>query len=148
MRFAGTLRIQGSRERVWAFLTDPKSVGRCVPDLERLDEVDASHFQAVVKAGIGVVRGRFTFDVAWQELTAPSHARMTARGKTPGSAVTVDSAMDLAEAADGATELTWSADVVVHGTIASVGARLLEGFAQKQTERFFQCIRASLESEA
>jgi carbon monoxide dehydrogenase subunit G len=147
MQFAGTLRIAASRERVWAFLTDPQAVGRCVPDLERLDEVDPTHFQAVVKAGIGVVRGRFTFDIAWQELTAHSHARMTARGKTPGSAVTIDSSMRLTEIDPTATELAWSADVVVHGTIASVGARLMSGFAEKQTDRFYQCIQASLEAD-
>jgi carbon monoxide dehydrogenase subunit G len=35
-------------------------------------------------------------------------------------------------------------DVVVHGMIASVGARLLDGFAKKQTEQFFGCIRSKL----
>jgi carbon monoxide dehydrogenase subunit G len=141
MRFSGTERIPAARERVWQFLTDPQAVAQCVPDVESLEVVDPAHFKAQVKAGIGPVRGKFGFDVAWQELTAPSRARMTARGKTGGSAVTVDSTMDLAAAGDGETDLAWSADVVVHGMIASVGARLLDGFARKQTEQFFTCIR-------
>ena len=72
---------------------------------------------------------------------------MTAQGKTGGSAVTVDSTMDLSEAGDDQTDLAWNADVVVHGMIASVGARLLDGFAKKQTEHFFGCIRRSLSDE-
>lgn len=55
--------------------------------------------------------------------------------------------MDLSETADGGTALAWSADVVVRGIIASVGARLLNGFAEKQTQQFFDCIRERL-SEA
>ena len=48
------------------------------------------------------------------------------------------------EVGEGETDLAWSADVVVHGMIASVGARLLDGFAKKQTEQFFGCIRSKL----
>lgn len=147
MRFSGTERISASRERVWQFLTNPDAVAQCVPDVEALDVIDASRFKAQVKAGIGPVRGKFGFDVVWQELSQPSHARMTAQGKTGGSAVTVDSRMDLAEVDEGATDLAWSADVVVHGMIASVGARLLDGFARKQTEQFFGCIRNTLAKE-
>ena len=144
MRFSGLERIPSARERVWQFLTNPDDVARCVPDLQSIETVDPSRFKAQVKAGIGPVRGAFGFDVVWQELTEPSRARMSAQGKTGGSAVTVDSTMDLTEAGDGETDLSWSADVVVHGMIASVGARLLDGFAKKQTEQFFRCIQKQL----
>lgn len=141
MRFSGTERIPASRERVWQFLTNPDAVAQCVPDVDGLEVVDPSRFKATVKAGIGPVRGKFGFDVTWKELTEPSRARMAAQGKSGGNAVTIDSTMDLSEAGDDETDLAWSADVVVHGMIASVGARLLDGFAKKQTEQFFRCIR-------
>jgi carbon monoxide dehydrogenase subunit G len=144
MRYSGTEHIPAARERVWQFLTDPASVAQCVPGTEGLEAIDPSRFKATVKAGIGPVRGKFGFDVIWRELTAPSRARMSAQGKSGGNAVTVDSTMDLAEAGPDATDLAWSADVVVHGMLASVGARLLDGFARKQTEQFFGCIRSRL----
>jgi carbon monoxide dehydrogenase subunit G len=144
VRFSGVERVPAARDQVWRFLTTPDAVARCVPDLQSIETVDPSRFKAQVKAGIGPVRGTFAFDVAWQELTEPSRARLTAQGKSGGSAVTVDSTMDLDEADAGETDLNWSADVVVHGMIASVGARLLDGFAKKQTEQFFRCIRNQL----
>ena len=144
MQFSGTERIPASRQKVWQFLTDPQAVARCVPDVDSLEVVDPSRFKAQVKAGIGPVRGKFGFDITWKELSEPSHAHMSAQGKTPGSAVTVDSTMDLAETGENETDLTWKADVVVHGMIASVGARLLDGFAKKQAEQFFGCIRKQM----
>lgn len=144
MRYSGTERIPASRQRVWQFLTNPDAVAQCVPDVESLEVVDPIHFKATVKAGIGPVRGKFGFNVTWQELTEPSRAHMTAQGKSGGNAVTVDSTMDLNEAGENETELAWNADVVVHGMLASVGARLLDGFAKKQTEQFFGCIRERL----
>jgi carbon monoxide dehydrogenase subunit G len=148
MHFAGNVNIQQSRERVWAFVTNPRAVGRCVPDLEGLEVVNADQFLAQVKAGIGPVRGRFAFDVAWQVRHEPGFGRVIARGKTVGSAVNIDSTIDLTESKDGATLLSWSADVTVNGKIASVGARMLNGYADRQTKQFFDCIRDQLESVA
>ncbi len=147
MRYSGTETIPAPRERVWKFVTNPEMVAQCVPDVESLDVVDPMNFKATVKAGIGPVRGKFGFAVAWQELIEPRRAHMTAQGKSGGNVVTVDSTMDLSEAGDNGTELAWNANVVVHGMLASVGARLLDGFARKQTEQFFACIRSKLSED-
>ena len=42
--------------------------------------------------------------------------------------------------------MNWVSDVIVSGTIASVGARLLEGTAHKQIAKFFDCFRQNLEA--
>lgn len=44
------------------------------------------------------------------------------------------------------TSLTWKADVVASGTIASVGARLLNSTVEKKTAELFDCIRVQLEA--
>jgi carbon monoxide dehydrogenase subunit G len=42
--------------------------------------------------------------------------------------------------------MDWEADVAIAGTIASVGARLIEGTANKLIGQSFDCIRSKLES--
>jgi carbon monoxide dehydrogenase subunit G len=69
---------------------------------------------------------------------------MQARGRVPGSAVDITSVMRLTPTEDGGTLLDWEADVVVSGTIASVGARLLQGVADRQVQQVFACVRARL----
>ena len=44
--------------------------------------------------------------------------------------------------------MDWSADVTISGTIASVGARLIEGTANKMIGQAFDCIRTKLEAPA
>ena len=63
--------------------------------------------------------------------------KMRARGKAPGSNVDVVSDLRVEDAGDGRTRLNWSATSDVSGTVASVGARLLEGTARKLTEQFW-----------
>ena len=40
--------------------------------------------------------------------------------------------------------MDWSADVAISGTLASVGARMIEGTANKMIGQTFDCIRSKL----
>ncbi len=145
-RFQGSLDIGAPREKVWAFLLDPHAVSQCLPDVQSLEVLEAGRFKAVVRVGVGFIKGNFGFDVAMTELVAPSHGHITGRGYGLGSAVDVHSSVDLADAEGGATRLDWSADVVVSGTIASVGARVLNGTLEKKTAELFACLKSRLEA--
>jgi uncharacterized protein len=81
------------------------------------------------------------------ERDEPSRAVIKARGQAPGSAVDATATMALrgGESADEPTTMDWSADVLIGGTLASVGARLIEGTANKMIGQTFDCIRARLE---
>jgi carbon monoxide dehydrogenase subunit G len=67
-------------------------------------------------------------------------------GQAPGSAADAVASMALRDGSDGATTMDYSADVNIAGTLASVGARLIEGTANKLVAQTFDCIRAKLES--
>jgi carbon monoxide dehydrogenase subunit G len=71
---------------------------------------------------------------------------MKGRGKAPGSAVDLSGDMRLSRVGNGNTQMDWEATVVVSGTIASVGARLLQGTAERLTGQFFDCIKTKLQA--
>jgi carbon monoxide dehydrogenase subunit G len=146
MRFEGTLDIDAPRERVWSFLTDPGQVATCAPDLQTLEITDPHHFKVVVRAGVGPIKGTFSMNVQFLELDRPKHAAVLARGQGPGSAVEMVSTMDLAEFDETRTMMAWSCDVSVAGLIQQVGARLMQGAADKITQQIFSCIKAKLEA--
>lgn len=148
MRFQGDITIEAPRERAWEFLTDPRQVTQCAPDVQSLDVHDEQRFTVVVRAGVGPVKGTFTFAVTWLEREAPERARVQARGKIPGSAVDMMTEMALTEAGDAQTLLHWEADVSVKGVIASVGGRLIQVAADKITQQLFACIKSKLEAPA
>jgi carbon monoxide dehydrogenase subunit G len=68
------------------------------------------------------------------------------RGKAPGSAVEMSGDMHLTALDDNQTTMDWRAIVNVSGTIASVGARLLQGTAEKLTGQFFDCLKTRLQA--
>jgi carbon monoxide dehydrogenase subunit G len=133
---------------VWAFVTDPERVSRCGPDVQRVDVIDPTHFKVVARAGVGPIRTTFALDVVFTELHAPDHASVRARGQAPGSAVEMTNTLDLSEPTSGRTTLRWASEVTVSGMIASVGARLMQGAADKVTQQVFACIKEQLEAPA
>ncbi len=146
MQFSGTVDIRAPREKVWAFLIDPHQVGSCGPGVESIEVVDATHFRARAKVGVGFISAKFVVDLELAELDAPSRAVIKAHGQAPGSAVDALATMILRDGEAGVTTMDWSADVNIAGTLASVGARLIDGTANKMIGQSFDCIRTKLEA--
>jgi carbon monoxide dehydrogenase subunit G len=54
--------------------------------------------------------------------------------------------MTLSDGPNGGTTMDWSADVAISGSLASLGARLIEGTAKKMIGQTFDCMKAKLEA--
>ena len=146
MKFAGTVAIAAPRDKVWAFVTDPNQVGQCGPGVEKIEVIDATHFKATAKVGIGFINARFNVDMEFAEQQPPDRATIKAHGQAPGSAVDATAEMHLSDGDAGTTVMDWNADVNLSGTLASVGARLIEGTANKMISQTFDCMKVKLES--
>lgn len=146
MRFEGSTPIRATREKVWAFVIDPDQVGQCGPGVEKVEVVDATHFKATAKVGIGFISARFNVTMEFAEVEAPDRALIKAHGQAPGSAVDGTAEMRLSDGPDGTTVMDWHADVNLSGSMASLGARLIEGTASKMIGQTFDCMRSKLEA--
>lgn len=146
MHFEGTVQIDAPRDKIWAFLIDPNQVGSCGPGVESIEVIDDTHFKATAKVGVGFISARFVVNMELVDLEAPDKANIKAHGQAPGSAVDATATMNLSDGEGGATQMDWTADVNISGTLASVGARLIEGTANKMIGQTFDCIRTKLEA--
>jgi carbon monoxide dehydrogenase subunit G len=54
--------------------------------------------------------------------------------------------MRLEDTPDGGTRMTWSAEVVVSGTITSLASRMMGSVSKKIANNFFDCVRGVLEA--
>ena len=146
MEFSGTQNIAAPIEKVWAFLEDVNNVAACAPGFQSMEVLGDEHWKAVVGVGIGAVKAKFTMDVTRPEMEQPEHMVVKGRGKAPGSAVDMSGDMRLTALDGEQTQMDWKASVIVSGTIASVGARLLQGVAERLTGQFFDCLKSKLQA--
>lgn len=148
MEFSGAVDIPATRDRVFAFVTDPNKVGGCGPGVDSLEVIDPTHFKATAKVGVGFISAKFVVNLEITEQKAPDMAVIKARGQAPGSAVDALGRMNLVDGPEpGTTTMLWAAEVNLSGMLASVGARMVEGTADKMIGQAFDCIRAKIVAE-
>lgn len=146
MHFEGTVNIRASREKVWDFLTDPHAVSQCAPGVESVEIVTPGRqFRAAASVGLGSMKVRFMVDVEFAELDPPRRATLKAHGTAPGSVADGTGEMALAKGPDGSTDMRWTTDITVLGTIASLASRLMGNVAQKLSTDFFSCVKSRIE---
>ncbi len=146
MRQEGSFTVRAPPERVWSFFLDPLKLSSCIDDTHTVEIVDENHFKGQIKAGVAFIKGTFTGSAAIVERDPPKRTRIKAHGSGMGSAFDIDSTIEFADSGGGTT-VRWQADVVLNGTIANVGARLLQGTIDKKTNQFFENVRRRLEAD-
>ena len=148
MQFEGIVSINAPQDRVYAFLTDPNQVSQCAPGLVSMTIViPDKQFNVVAAIGFGTVKVTFNVDVEWLDLDPPNYAKMKAHGKAQGSGADATSDMRLSSNPENTvTELKWSADVMIVGSIAQLAARMLSGMTKKMSAAFFDCVKSKVET--
>jgi carbon monoxide dehydrogenase subunit G len=148
LHFAGAPEMTTTRAHVWRRLMDPHFVAQSAPGVESVETIDPTHFKVISAFGVGAIKLRFALNVELSDVVEPDHATMRARGKAPGSNVDVVANLRLEDVQPGRVRLNWAADSDVSGTVASVGARLLEGTARKLTEEFWTDFARRVQADA
>jgi uncharacterized protein len=146
MKLDGTVTIAASREKVYLSLIDPNLVSQCAPGLKSMEILEPDkRFRVVVGLGFGSVAVTFDVEIEFTQLIPPEFASLQAHGKGSGNVVDVTSEMRLTELAPDKTEMAWTADVILGGSIASLAARMMGGLTKKLTASFFECFRQKIE---
>jgi carbon monoxide dehydrogenase subunit G len=144
---SGSPEITAAGERVWARLTDPQFLAQSAPGVESVEITDPTHFKVISGFGAGSIKVRFTMDVELFDIVPGRRAKMRMKAHAPGSAVDVLSSIEIQEAGPNTVRLNWSATSEISGTVAGLGARLMEGAARRLSEQFWADFARRVSSE-
>src|SRR5690242_7215332 len=110
------LRFEGDRDfpqppaELFARLSDPGFLVRCIPDVESVKEVAGDRAELVLRPGFAFVRGTLDVTLRVAEKAEPTAVRVTLSSRGIGSSSEVEGALALA-AAGGGTRVHWAAEV-------------------------------------
>lgn len=142
------LAIRAPLEKVWAFFMDVKTLGRCLPGLDQLLEIDDKNYQGTLRVKIGPIAASFQGRVTVVEMTAEDHrAAMTASAKDPRVASNLQARMTMTmrEVSQGETEVAIDTDLNVFGKLGQFGYWVFKKKASDMLEEFATRIRAQVE---
>jgi carbon monoxide dehydrogenase subunit G len=146
MKIEGTQKIEAPRERVFAALTDPAILQRCIPGCEQMEKAGEDRYNAKLTAGVGPVKGVFTATVSLSELVPPEHYKLAVEGRGQPGFVNGTGDLNLKDAG-GTTEIEYTGEVNVGGLIASVGQRMIQGTATMLAGRFFKNLESEVKAQ-
>jgi uncharacterized protein len=144
LEYNGQETIPAKLDTVWAFLSDPEKVGRCLPEVVDVAVQDASHFVATVRVAVGPVRGNFKLKCELQPDAEAHRMNIKVSGGGFGSSVDMTGTADVVDPGDGTTTLNWRGTAEVRGPVAAVGGRVLDAQARKLIEQTFTNVRETL----
>src|SRR6185369_9573755 len=145
MKLTGTQTFPVPRQKVWAFLTDPQYLAKCMPGCEKLETVGENEYSGIINVGLAAVKGVYNGKVKLTEMQPPTHYKMSLDGKGKQGFIKGSGTLDLAEQ-DGQTVLSYTGDVQIGGPLASVGQRMVDGAAKMMIGQFFTAMEAELKA--
>ena len=136
MKLEATHRITAPLEAVWRKLMDPAVLRRAMPGCEIVEEVGQYRYRAVLKTGVGPVKGTFNGEVTLSDIVHEKGYTLTSRATSNVGFVEGVGRVQL-ESFAGETIVRFSGEAKVGGMLASVGGRLVEAAAQKNMRDTF-----------
>ena len=146
MQYKDTVTINAPRDKVWAFLIDANKVAPCAPGVESVEVIEENKkYKVIASVGFGNLKVKFDGDLEFLSLVEPDFAKIKGHGTAPGSAADAIAEMKLTDTDDGNTLLSWSADITVMGTIASLANRMMGSVTKKLAAEFFTNVKQNIE---
>ncbi len=145
MQMSDTRQIAVPPAQVYAALLDPEMLQKCVPGAQDVTGSVADGYEATVVQKVGPVKATFKGEVTLSDLVENTSLKIDGAGKGGAAGFAKGGAEVRLVAKDGGTELSYDVEAKVGGKLAQLGSRIIDGFAKKMADQFFDNLQVSLE---
>ncbi len=148
MQMSDTRQIAVPPAAVYAALLDPEMLKNCVPGAQEVSGSVEEGFEATVVQKVGPVKATFKGEVTISDLVPDTSLKIDGSGKGGAAGFAKGGAEVRLLEKDGGTELSYDVEAKVGGKLAQLGSRIIDGFAKKMADQFFENLQTSLEGPA
>ncbi|MCX8224793.1 MAG: carbon monoxide dehydrogenase subunit G [Sulfitobacter sp.] len=145
MKMSDTRQIAASPEEVYAALLDPDMLIKCVPGATEVIGSPEDGYEATVVQKVGPVKATFKGQVTMSDMVPGQSIKISGEGKGGAAGFAKGEADVTLVPKDGGTELTYDVEAKVGGKLAQLGSRIIDGFAKKMADQFFNNLQETLE---
>jgi carbon monoxide dehydrogenase subunit G len=127
MDVEGSFTIPAPRDRVWALITDPKIMARCIPGCESIAVQSPTSYKATIKLALGVFKMTFNVVVDVTEEVPPERVFSTTRGEegSKASIISAKNRLELVALDPGSTEVRYASSVMLTGRLGKFGLGMM-----------------------
>ncbi len=145
MKMTETRQIAATPDAVYAALLEPEVLKACVPGAQEVTGSPQDGFEATVVQKVGPVKATFKGQVNLSDMVPGEAITITGEGKGGAAGFAKGGAKVTLTAAGDGTELAYDVEAKVGGKLAQLGSRIIDGFAKKMADQFFNNLQEVLE---
>lgn len=147
MQMKGFQRIDASVTTVWSGLLNPEVLKACVPGCQEMSGNPQNGFEATVVQKVGPVKATFKGVVTLEGMNEPESLVLNGEGKGGAAGFAKGGAhVQLVPEGD-STLLQYTVEAQIGGKLAQLGSRIIDGFAKKMADQFFERLKSVLEGQ-
>lgn len=148
MQLSDSREIKAAPLTVWQAILNPDVLKECIPGCESMTGSVTEGFEATVVQKVGPVKARFTGLVSLSDIVEGRSLTISGEGKGGPAGFAKGGAKVTLEPVGAGTRLTYDVDASVGGKIAQLGSRIIDGFAKKLADDFFNRFQQTVEGPA
>lgn len=145
MKMTAEREIAAPRELVYAALLDADILKASVPGCEELTGSADTGFEAVVTQKVGPVKATFKGEVTISDRVAGKSLVLAGQGKGGAAGFASGGAHVRLSDSEGGTLLSYEVEAKVGGKLAQLGSRIIDSFAKKMADQFFERFQETVE---
>ena len=138
MKLNGRQVIMADIDTVWTALLDPDVLKASVPGCTEISGSAEDGYEATVVQKVGPVKATFKGSVVLSDMIKLKSLTLTGEGKGGAAGFAKGSADVRLELVDETTVLHYDVEAKVGGKLAQLGSRIIDGFAKKMADQFFE----------
>ena len=148
MQMTDSKTIRAGRDEVWSSLLDADVLRTCVPGCTEMSGSASEGFEATVVQKVGPVKATFRGQVVISDVVEGESLTLSGEGKGGAAGFAKGGAQVRLVPVEGGTELHYDVEAKVGGKLAQLGSRIIDGFAKKMADQFFESFQRAVEGPA
>lgn len=148
MKLSDSRIIAAPRSEVWAALLSAEVLKECVPGCQEMAGNPDDGFEATVVQKVGPVKATFKGAVTFSDMTELESLTLSGEGKGGAAGFAKGGAKVMLEEVPEGTKLIYDVEAKVGGKLAQLGSRIIDGFAKKMADQFFERFQTTVEGPA
>ena len=147
MNFSGEITVRAPREAVYEALKNAEFFASCVEGVKDLQEIDPTHYTAVMETKVAYIRFKFDVTVEITRMDPNEYIEAKVEGVPSGivGRLTGSSKASL-EQRDADTAIAYSIDVALAGKLGALGQPVLKAKAREMEKNFTAKLRAAFDA--
>lgn len=146
MNFTGEIIVRAPRGQVYAAMEDARFFASCVEGVRDLQEIDSTHYTAVMETRVAYIRFKFDVTVEITRMEQDTLVEAKVEGVPSGivGRLTGTSRAQLEDRAEG-TAILYSMDVALAGKLGALGQPVLKAKAREMEKTFASRMQAAFD---